>query len=208
MEKVDNIELEASMHCSSCERRVLRAVHPLDRDNREDRRHDAMTEELSRYKLGAITSDDHDGYHWVMCPAAMGKLRCPRPGRDKRQDAPEARLPVQGPPGLLRPSHRGGTNLLHGQGPGHKRHRPRLVLAHGRLCNHAVPRVPVRGAEPTIRLPEHCFRVRTDVINHRINSASGFELVFARLRYCVRRLTAGQDSYQKGTHDRGFRAAC
>ncbi len=39
--------------------------------------HDQETAELARYKLGRITSDDADGYHRVMCPAVMGKLRCP-----------------------------------------------------------------------------------------------------------------------------------
>ena len=34
--------------------------------------------ELARYKLGRISADDADGYHRVMCPAAMGKVRCPR----------------------------------------------------------------------------------------------------------------------------------
>ena len=29
------------------------------------------------YKLGRITTDDADGYHRVMCPAVMGKIRCP-----------------------------------------------------------------------------------------------------------------------------------
>ena len=28
-------------------------------------------------KLGRISRDDADGYHRVMCPAAMGKVRCP-----------------------------------------------------------------------------------------------------------------------------------
>lgn len=39
--------------------------------------HDRQTAELARYKLGRISTDDPDGYHRVMCPAAMGKLRCP-----------------------------------------------------------------------------------------------------------------------------------
>ena len=39
--------------------------------------HDARSAELSRYKLGRISADDADGYHRVMCPAAMGKVRCP-----------------------------------------------------------------------------------------------------------------------------------
>lgn len=31
---------------------------------------------MSSYKLGRITADDADGYHRMMCPAAMGKVRC------------------------------------------------------------------------------------------------------------------------------------
>ena len=38
--------------------------------------HDEATRELSRYKLGRVSSDDQDGTHRVMCPAAMGKCRC------------------------------------------------------------------------------------------------------------------------------------
>ena len=43
----------------------------------ETKAHDQKTAELSRYKLGRITSDDADGYHRVGCPAVMGELRCP-----------------------------------------------------------------------------------------------------------------------------------
>ena len=39
--------------------------------------HDTQAAELARYKPGKITSDDADGYHRVMCPAAMGKIRSP-----------------------------------------------------------------------------------------------------------------------------------
>jgi len=39
--------------------------------------HDAKTAELARYKPGRLTSNDADGYHRVMCPAALGKIRCP-----------------------------------------------------------------------------------------------------------------------------------
>ena len=35
------------------------------------------TAELARYELGRLTTDDHDGYHRVQCPAVMGKIRCP-----------------------------------------------------------------------------------------------------------------------------------
>ncbi len=38
--------------------------------------HDERSDELARYKLGRATRDDIDGFHRVMCPAALGKLRC------------------------------------------------------------------------------------------------------------------------------------
>ena len=55
------------------------SVGPLSRgaSKEETKAHDDKTAELARYKLGRVTSDDADGYHRVMCPAAMGKLRCP-----------------------------------------------------------------------------------------------------------------------------------
>jgi hypothetical protein len=39
--------------------------------------HDQQCAELARHKLGRLTSDDADGYHRVICPAAAGKIRCP-----------------------------------------------------------------------------------------------------------------------------------
>jgi hypothetical protein len=62
--------------------------------------HDQQSTELSRYKLGRLTTDDADGYHRVICPAAMGKTRCGlRPdsmtlGRDR----PEILTPPEHPP--------------------------------------------------------------------------------------------------------------
>ena len=55
---------------------------------------------LARYKLGRITSDDADGYHRVMCPAAMGKIRCPlRPASmTLDRDRPEILTPPEHPP--------------------------------------------------------------------------------------------------------------
>src|SRR5262249_17860778 len=38
---------------------------------------DQQSAELAWHKLGKITADDPDGYHRVMCPAVMGKIRCP-----------------------------------------------------------------------------------------------------------------------------------
>jgi hypothetical protein len=46
-------------------------------DEQQTHEHDKRCQELSRYKLPAITAADSDGYHRVACPAARGKLRCP-----------------------------------------------------------------------------------------------------------------------------------
>ena len=62
--------------------------------------HDQQSAELARYKLGKITADDADGYHRVMCPAVMGKIRCPlRPASmtlDRQR--PEILTPPEHPP--------------------------------------------------------------------------------------------------------------
>lgn len=58
---------------------LLLSLGPLGRGagQEETDRHDKMTTELSRYKLGPISSLDADGYHRVSCPALLGKIRCP-----------------------------------------------------------------------------------------------------------------------------------
>ena len=38
-----------------------------------------MTTETARHEFDRLTRDDEDGCHRVQCPAAMGKIRCPRP---------------------------------------------------------------------------------------------------------------------------------
>jgi hypothetical protein len=62
--------------------------------------HDQQTAELAKHKLGRITADDADGYHRVMCPAVMGKIRCPhRPASMKLgRDRPEILAPPEHPP--------------------------------------------------------------------------------------------------------------
>ncbi|MGH2809752.1 MAG: hypothetical protein ACRDIA_02595 [Actinomycetota bacterium] len=57
----------------------LLELGPVSRDCSKDQlsEHDNKTALLSAYKLGRITAYDQDGYHRVMCPAAMGKIRCP-----------------------------------------------------------------------------------------------------------------------------------
>ena len=75
---------------------------PLARDATPDQTaaHDTRSAELARYKLGKITADDTDGYHRVMCPAVMGKIRCPlRPASmtlDRQR--PEILTPPEHPP--------------------------------------------------------------------------------------------------------------
>ncbi len=62
--------------------------------------HDIRAAELAKHKLGPISADDADGYHRVMCPAVMGKIRCPlRPESmtlDRRR--PEVLTPPEHPP--------------------------------------------------------------------------------------------------------------
>jgi hypothetical protein len=82
--------------------RLLLELGPLARDAspEETAAHDTQGAELARYKLGKITADDADGYHRVMCPAVMGKLRCPlRPASmtlDRQR--PEILTPPEHPP--------------------------------------------------------------------------------------------------------------
>ena len=83
----------------------LLELGPLARDATPDQAaaHDQQTAETARYKLGKITTDDHDGYHRVMCPAAMGKIRCPlRPGiHDPGPEPARDPHPARAPPRLL-----------------------------------------------------------------------------------------------------------
>ena len=61
--------------------------------------HDQQTAELARHKPGRISADDTDGYHRVMCPAVMGKIRCPHRPDSMRLDRgrPEILTPPQQP---------------------------------------------------------------------------------------------------------------
>ena len=67
------------------------------RDPGQTAAHDQQTAEIARYKLGKITTDDHDGYHRVMCPAAMGKIRCPLRPASMRLDRADREILT--PPG-------------------------------------------------------------------------------------------------------------
>jgi hypothetical protein len=89
-----------NLYCP-CTPRSLPELGPLARDASPDdiTAHDANTAELARYKLGRISLDDQDGYHRVMCPAVMGKIRCPlRPSSMALdRDRPEILTPPQHP---------------------------------------------------------------------------------------------------------------
>ena len=68
-----------SLYCPSTPAGLF-ALEPLARgaNPEEMAAHDARSAELDRYRFSVLNADDADGYHRVMCPAAAGKLRCPR----------------------------------------------------------------------------------------------------------------------------------
>ncbi len=90
-----------NLYCPATPRTLLE-LGPLARDAAPDQTaaHDTRTTETARYKLGKITADDEDGYHRVMCPAALGKIRCPlRPASmTLDRDRPEILTPPKDPP--------------------------------------------------------------------------------------------------------------
>jgi hypothetical protein len=88
------------LYCPQTPRPLLQ-LGPLARTatSQQAADHDRKTAELARYKLGRLTRDDHDGYHRVACPAAMGKIRCPlRPASmTLDRDRPEILQPPEHP---------------------------------------------------------------------------------------------------------------
>ena len=82
--------------------RPLTELGPLARDATPQQvsAHDQQSAETSRHKLGRVTADDADGYHRVMCPAAMGKIRCPlhQASMMLTRDRPEILSPPEHPP--------------------------------------------------------------------------------------------------------------
>ena len=136
-----------NLYCPATPRTLLE-LGPLARDATPEQAaaHDQQSAELARHKLGKITADDADGHHRVMCPAAMGKIRCPlRPAID---DAGPAAArdphPARAPASLLHPAD-------HHRPPGRGRQDP------------PEARLPVGGAPQVLR-PAH--RRRTD-LRHR-----------------------------------------
>jgi len=67
-----------NLYCPATPRTLLE-LQPLPRDATpaEITAHDTRAGELARHKLGRTSADDADGYHRIMCPAAMSKIRCP-----------------------------------------------------------------------------------------------------------------------------------
>jgi len=90
-----------NLYCPSTPRALLE-LGPLAKGAGEaaTAAHDARAKELSRYKLGRISRDDDGGSHRVMCPAAMGKLRCPLRAASMALDFsyPEVLCPPGHPP--------------------------------------------------------------------------------------------------------------
>jgi hypothetical protein len=90
-----------NLYCP-CTPRSLLELGPLARDATpgQTAAHDQQTAETARYKLGKITSDDAGGYHRVMCPAVMGKIRCTLRPQSMTLDRnrPEILQPPKHPP--------------------------------------------------------------------------------------------------------------
>ena len=90
-----------NLYCPMTPRPLLQ-LGPLARDASPEQAaaHDRQTAELARYKLGKITAEDEDGYHRVICPAAMGKIRCPVRPQSMALDRqrPEILTPPEHPP--------------------------------------------------------------------------------------------------------------
>jgi hypothetical protein len=90
-----------NLYCPATPRPLLELA-PLARAATPDQAtaHDTQTAELAHHKLGKITTEDTDGYHRVMCPAAQGKIRCPlRPeSMTLNRQRPEILTPPEHPP--------------------------------------------------------------------------------------------------------------
>jgi hypothetical protein len=90
-----------SLYCPSTPP-ALFALEPLSRgaSAEETSAHDARSAELERYRFAALSADDVEGFHRVMCPAVAGKLRCPRRAGSMALgfERPEIYAPPEHPP--------------------------------------------------------------------------------------------------------------
>ena len=90
-----------SLYCP-CTPQPLLSLGPTRRDASTTEAQDAdrRSAELDRYRLGRVTKDDSDGYHRVMCPAQLGKVRCPlrEASMELVMDRPEVLHPPEHPP--------------------------------------------------------------------------------------------------------------
>jgi hypothetical protein len=90
-----------NLHCPATPRTLLE-LQPLPRGATPDEitAHDTRAGELARHKLGRTSADDTDGYHRIMCPAVMSKIRCPLrpPSMTLSRDRPEILTPPGHPP--------------------------------------------------------------------------------------------------------------
>jgi hypothetical protein len=67
-----------SLYCPATPRPLLEIKPLAHRATAEQiEANDSQSVELSRYKLGISKARDEDGYMRVMCPAMLGKVRCP-----------------------------------------------------------------------------------------------------------------------------------
>jgi hypothetical protein len=90
-----------NLYCPQTPRTLLElAPLPPGASGEQAAAHDQQTAELARHKLGRHAADDADGYHRVMCPAAMSKIRCLlRPASmTLNRDRPEILSPPEHPP--------------------------------------------------------------------------------------------------------------
>ena len=88
-----------NLYCPATPKALFDLV-PLARGAGQDEvaAHDRRSGELARYKLGAVSATDPDGYHRAACPAVLGKVRCAlRPA--------SMQLPLERPEVLSPPEH-------------------------------------------------------------------------------------------------------
>ena len=95
------IRANGNLYCPATPQSLLN-LGPLPRGAtpEQTQAHDTQSAELARYKLTPLTAYDPDGYRRVSCPAAQGKLRCPRRPESTTlaHDRPTIPSPPEHPP--------------------------------------------------------------------------------------------------------------